>query len=72
MIRLSRLTPELRAALAARQLAPSSALWAEAGTLGLAYMGVRTPEKPHARWALTDEGCAVREHLLTTPGGTVV
>jgi len=64
VIRLSRLTPELRAALVARPLAPSSELWAEAGRLGLAYMGVRTPERPHARWSLTDEGCAVREALL--------
>ena len=68
---LHRLTPELRTALAARPFAPSSALWVEASRLGLAYMGVRTPEKPHTRWSLTDEGCAVREHLLTTPGGTV-
>lgn len=72
MIRLSRLTLELRAALAARQFAPSSDEWAEAGRLGLAHLAVRTPERPHARWSLTDEGCAVREYLIATPGGTVV
>jgi hypothetical protein len=33
---------------------------------------VRTPERPHARWSLTDEGCSVRLHLLAEPGGTVV
>ena len=72
MIRLSRLTPELRAILGATQITPSSELWAEAGRLGLAYLAVRTPERPHARWSLTDEGCAVREYLIATPGGTVV
>ena len=72
MIPLRRLTPDLRAALVARPFAPASELWAEAGRLGLAYMGVRTPERPHARWSLTDEGCAVREYLIATPGGTVV
>lgn len=72
MIRLSRLTPELRAVLSARQFAPSSELWAEAGRLGLAYLAVRTLERPHARWSLTDEGCSVRLHLLAAPGATVV
>jgi hypothetical protein len=72
MIRLSRLTPELRAVLASRQFAPTSEQWAEAGRLGLAYLAVRTPERPHARWSLTDEGCSVRLHLLAEPGGTVV
>jgi hypothetical protein len=72
MIRLSRLTPELRAVLAARQFAPSSDEWAEAGRLGLAYLAVRTPERPHARWSLTDEGYSVRLYLLSEPGGTVV
>ena len=72
MTRLSLLSPELRAVLASRQFAPSSDQWAEAGRLGLAYLAVRTPERPHARWALTDEGCSVRLHLLATPGGTLV
>ena len=72
MIRLSRLTPELRAALAARPFAPSSDEWAEAGRLGLACMGDRTPELAFTRWSLTDEGRALRDDLLSEPGGTVV
>ena len=64
MIRLSRLTPELRAALASRQFAPSSALWAEAGTLGLAALPVAKPGERLPRWSLTAEGREVRAYLL--------
>ncbi len=65
MTRLSRLTPELRDALAAPHLAPSSALWAEAGRLGLASMRPTTT-RPAGRWILTADGAEVRAALLGT------
>lgn len=63
MIRLNRLTPDLRTALGSSHLAPSSALWAEAGTLGLASMRPTTT-RPAGRWMLTADGAEVRAALL--------
>jgi len=61
--RLSRLTPELRVALTTQPLALSTALWVEAGMLGLAELS-RAAKGERGRWALNAEGQAVRAHLL--------
>ena len=62
MIRLSRLTPELRAALITQPLALSSAMWVEAGMLELAELS-RVPKGERGGWTLNAEGHAVRAHL---------
>jgi len=62
MIRLNRLTPELRAALTTQPLALSAALWVEAGMLELADLS-RAAKGERGRWSLNTEGHAVRAHL---------
>ena len=62
MIRLSRLTPELRAALITQPLALSADMWVEAGMLDLAELS-RVPQGERGRWELNAEGHAVRAHL---------
>ena len=62
MIRLSRLTPELRAALTTQPLALSAAMWAEAGMLEIASTTAAVGGR-RGRWSLNTEGHAVRAHL---------
>ena len=63
MTPLSRLTPELRAALTTQPLALSAALWVEAGMLGLAELS-RAAKGERGRWALNAEGHEARAYLL--------